>query len=111
MLTKQDDKESPVRNDSLLPTSRNRKAKKLNLSERVIATNRMDQGLEVLPPTPRKPIKAVEIWKKWVPLIPKYARLITFLKPSNEIIDCIKERNTNKTRESIMIKRGKETAT
>ena len=29
-LTKQDDKESPVRNDVLLPTSTNRKSKKFN---------------------------------------------------------------------------------
>ena len=43
MSIKQDDKESPVRKDCLLPTSRNRKAKKLNLEERVTAIKRMEQ--------------------------------------------------------------------
>ena len=61
MLMKQDDKELPVHKDSLLPTSRNRKAKKLNPAERTIAIKIMEQDLEVLQPTPLKPIKAVEL--------------------------------------------------
>ena len=97
MLTKKDEKESPVRKDSLLPTPMNRKAKKLNPAERVIEIKRMEQDLGVLQPTPLKPIKAVELWKKWLHLLPNYARLIIFPKPSNEIIDSIKERNRNKT--------------
>ena len=48
MLTKQDDKESPVLEDSLLYTSSNSKAKKLNPLERVIEINRMEKDLEVL---------------------------------------------------------------
>ena len=77
MLMNQDVRESPVRKDSLLPTSRNRKAKKLNPAERVIAIKRMEQDLEVLQPTPLNPIKSVELCNKWGPLLPKYARLIT----------------------------------
>ena len=83
MSTKQDDKELPVRRDSLLPTSRNRKAKNLNPAERVVAIKIMKQDLEVLQPTPLKPIKAVELWKKWGTILPKYAILITCPKPSN----------------------------
>ena len=59
MLMNQDVRESPVRKDSLLPTSRNRKAKKLNPAERVIAIKRMEQDLEVLQPTPLNPMKSV----------------------------------------------------
>ena len=98
MSTKQDDKELPVRRDSLLPTSRNRKSKTLNPAERVIAINRMEEYLEVLQPTPLNQIKSAELWKKWGPLLPNYSRLITSPEPSNEIIDSIKERNHNKTR-------------
>ena len=83
MLMNQDVRESPVRKDSLLPTSRNRKAKKLNPAERVITIKRMDQDLEVLKPTTLKPIKSVELWNNWVPLLTKYERLITYPKPSN----------------------------
>ena len=89
IFTKQDDKESPASKDSLLPKSRNRKAKKLNPVERVIAIKRMEQDLEVLQPTPLKPIKAAEIWKKWGSLLLTYARLITYQEPSNGIIDSI----------------------
>ena len=83
MLTKQDDKESPVSKDSLLPTSRNRKTKKLNPAERVIEIKIMYQDLEILQLTTLNPIKPVELWKKWGPLLPKYVRLINFPKPSN----------------------------
>ena len=72
-----------MRKDSLPTKSRNRKAKKLSPAERVIAIKRMEQYLEVLQPTPLKPIKAVELWKKWGTIIPKYAILITCPKPSN----------------------------
>ena len=88
-----------------------RKANKLNPAEGVIAINRMDQYLEVLQPAPLKPIKSVELWKEWGPLLTKYARLITCPKPPNVITDNIKEINHNNTRESIKRKRGKETAT
>ena len=97
--------------DSLLPTSRNRKANYLNPAERVIVIKTMEKYLEVLQPTPLNPIKALELWKKWGPLLKKYASLITCSKPSNEIIDSIKEINLNKTQEMIKRKRGKVKAT
>ena len=71
----------------------------------------MEQDLGVLQPTTLKTIKYVELWKKWGTLLPKYARLINCPKPSNEIIDSIKERNHNNMRESTKRKRSKETAT
>ena len=111
MLMKQDDKELPVRNDSILPTIMNRKAKKLNPAERATVIKRTEQDLDVLQPTPLKPIKSVELWKKWGSLLPKYTRLITYPKPSNGIIDSIKEINRNKTWENTKRKRGIETGT
>ena len=42
-LTEQDDKESLVRKDRILPTPKNRKAKKLNPAERVISNKRTEQ--------------------------------------------------------------------
>ena len=72
--TKQNDKELPVRKDIILPTSRNKKAKKLNPAERVIVINRMYEDLEVLQLATLNPIKAVELCKKWGPFLPKYAR-------------------------------------
>ena len=70
MLTQQDDKESPVRKDSILPTSRNRKSKKLNPAEILVAIKRMKKDLEVFQQTPLNPIKYVELWKKRSPLFP-----------------------------------------
>ena len=50
-------------------------------------------------PPKLKPIKQVELWKKWVPLLPEYARAITYPKPSDDIVEIIKERNRAKTKE------------
>ena len=100
-----------MRKYSLLPTSTNRKAKKFIPAERVIEIKKMEQDLELLQRTPLNPIKAVELWNKWGTLLPKYARLITCPKPSNEIIDSIKQINCNKTRESTKRKMGKEAVT
>ena len=87
-----------MRKDSILPTSRNRKSKKLNPAEILVAIKRMKKDLEVFQQTPLNPIKYVELWKKWGPLLPKYERLITCPKTSNEIMHSIKEINCNKTR-------------
>ena len=78
-----------MRKDSLLPTSWNRKTKKPNTAERVTAIKKMEQPLGILQPTPLKPIKAVEIWKKWGSLLLTHARLITYQEPSNGTIDSI----------------------
>ena len=89
----------------------NSTAKELNPAEILIAIKIMEQDLGVLQPPPLNPIKDVELRKKWGPLLTNYTRLITCPKPSNVIIDSIKERNHNNTRESTERKRGKETAT
>jgi hypothetical protein len=80
-----------------LPTTRNRKARKLNEEERAAAIARMEVDLKELIPTPLRAIKQVELWKKWGPLLPEEFRGITCPKPSDEIIASIKERNKEKT--------------
>ena len=60
-------------------------------------------------PTELRPIKQVELWKKWGPLLPEEARKVTCPKPSQEVIDSIKERNREKTRQKKNIKKQHKT--
>ena len=92
-LLKQDTSESTMRYDNLLPTRRSRKAQRLNPEERIRKIAQMETELVQLKPTPLKPIKQVELWKKWAPLLPQEFRDITCPKPSDEVINSIKERN------------------
>ena len=52
----------------------------------------MEVNLEQLIPTPLRPIKQVELWKKWVPLIPEKYKPDTCPKPTDAIINSIKNR-------------------
>ena len=97
LLIKQDNCEAECQIDSLLPTTRNRKARKLNEEERAAAIARMEVHLKELIPTPLRAIKQVELWKEWGPLLPEEFRGITCPKPSDETIASIKERNKEKT--------------
>ena len=65
----------------------------------------MELNLEELNPTPLKPIKQVELWKKWAPLIPEKYRADTCPKPTDAIINSIKERNREKTKNRTMQKK------
>ncbi len=97
-LLKQDNNESNIRVDDLLPTSRNRKTLRgLTPAERARDIAKMEENLEELVPTPLKPIKQVELWKKWAPLIPEEFRP-EYPKPSDEVINSIKERNREKSK-------------
>jgi hypothetical protein len=98
LIIKQDNYEAECQIDSLLPTTRNRKARKLNEEVRAAAIARMKVDLKELIPTPLRAIKQVELWKKWGPLLPVKFRGITCPKLSDEIIASIKERNKEKTR-------------
>ena len=104
-LLKQDDNASIIRVDSLLPTTRNTKAKKLDPNERARKIANMEQDLVQLQPTPLKDIKQVELWKKWGPLLPKHAREITCPKPPESVINSIKERNREKSKKRTKQKR------
>ena len=97
-LLKQDNNDSTIRKDGLLPTRRNRKALRLNPDARAREIAKMEENLEELVPTPLKAIKQVELWKKWAPLIPEKYRADTCPKPSDEVINSIKERNREKSK-------------
>ena len=66
------------------------------VSAREIA--KMEENLIELVPTGLKPIKQVELWKKWAPLIPEEFRADTCPKPSDDVINSIKERNREKSK-------------
>jgi hypothetical protein len=100
-LYKQDHAEAAIRFDELLPTKRNKKAKVYSRQERNerLAMERVFNELQAIDPTPLRPIKQVELWQKWGPLLPNYAREITCPKPSDEVISQIKkERNEKATK-------------
>ena len=97
-LLKQDNNESIVRYDNLLPTTKSKKAQKMNPEVRAREIAKMEEKLVQLVPTGLKPIKQVELWKKWAPLIPEEFRAVTCPKPSDEVINSIKERNREKSK-------------
>jgi len=95
-LLKQDDNDSIIRIDDLMPTTKSRKARRLNPEVRAQEIARMEQELNQLNPTPLKPIKQVELWKKWGPLLPEGARKEMCPRPSDDVIKSIKDRNSEK---------------
>ena len=74
-VVKQDNYESIIRLDNLLPSSQSKKAKKareLNPEERFRKLSHMEMELEQLVVlTGLNAIKQVELWKKWAPLLPE----------------------------------------
>ena len=70
----------------------------MNPEVRAREISKMEENLEQLIPTALKPIKQVELWKKWGPLIPEEYRADTCPKPSDEVINSIKERNREKSK-------------
>ena len=59
----------------------------------------MPEELEVLLRPELKDIKAVELYTKWRPLLPSWARDITCPKPSDDVIKKIKLSKSTKTKE------------
>ena len=100
VLLKQDHAQAPIREDNLKPTNRNRKARQMDAAERDAKLKEMEDKLEELIPTPLKPIKQVELYKKWRPLIPLEFREITCPKPSDEVIEAHKRRTREKAQAS-----------
>ena len=89
--------------DSLLPTSRNRIALRLNEEERVEKLKRMVFDLKVLKEPGIRPIKQVELFQKWRPLLPKEKRDITCPKPSEDVMT--KVRNDKRAKAATVKKR------
>ena len=109
IVVKQDDNNSVYRDDDLAPTKQSRKAKVLDKKERAERIANMEQDLKQLVPSGLKPIKQVELWKKWGPLPPEWARKITCPKPLDEVINQIKVRNQKKTQERTEDKKRRKT--
>ena len=98
LLLKQDHNEATIRLNDLLPTTKSKKARRLDPEVRAREIAKMEENLIQLVPTGLKPIKQVELWKKWGPLIPEKYRADTCPKPSDEVINSIKERNREKSK-------------
>ena len=108
VLLKRDDCDAPIRLDNLIPNARSRKAKRMTKEERRESIGNMERDLKLLTPTALKPIKQVELWKKWGPLLPEEARAITCPKPSDEVIESIKERTRMKGKERLAEKKKRK---
>ena len=106
MLMKWDQDEATLRTDSLLPTKRNRKCKYLPLMERKLAISKIVEEPEVLPTPGLKPIKAVELYTKWGPLIPEYARESTCPRPSDEVLATVRASKNDKVKARAARKRN-----
>ena len=97
-LIKQATIESNERIDSLLPTGKNKKAIVHTKEDRKRLIANMEADLKQLTSPGLRPIKQVELWKKWGPLLPESAREVTCPKPSDEIIESIKKSNWEKSK-------------
>ena len=63
----------------------------MNPDARAREIAKMEENLEELVPTPLKPIKQVELWSKWAPLIQdEVERNALCPKPPDEIIRKVK---------------------
>jgi hypothetical protein len=105
VIFKQDDNDAEIRLDNLKPTLRSRNARVLNPRERAEQISKMEEDLEELIPQPLRPIKQVELWSKWAPLIPEDVRHITCPKPSDEVIASIKSDNREKSKKRAALKK------
>ena len=99
LLKKWDYDGADVRTDSLLPTRRNQKCKYLSLPERELAISKMPDKLEVLPRPKLRDIKAVELYTKWRPILPSWARNVTCPKPTDAVLQKVKLSRSVKIKE------------
>jgi hypothetical protein len=90
-LIKQDTVECTERIDYLLPTRKNKKSNVHTKENRKRLIANMEVDLKQPTPPGLRPIKQVELWKKWGPLLPESAREVTCPKPPDEIIESIKK--------------------
>ena len=84
--------------ESLLPTKRNRKCQYMEPDERKESIAGMLQELKVLKCDGLAPIKQVEMWQKWGPLLPIHKREITCPRPPQEVIDLVMNERKVKSR-------------
>ena len=80
----------------------------MSLPDRKKSLLKMPEELEVLPRPELKAIKAVELYTKWRPLLPSWARDITCPKPSDDAIKKIRLSKSTKTKERTEKRKLKE---
>lgn len=90
MLVTKDDKYGFSRKDNLIPTHRNKAAQILPPAERKVALSKMEEALEVLSPPGIPPIKQVELYTKWGPLVRQEFRDSICPRPSEETMKRVK---------------------
>ena len=74
-----------------MPTKRSQKAIwNITPQERLRRLQGMEMDLEELPAPGLREIKQVELFCKWRPLLPDYARDITCPKASDEVMESVK---------------------
>lgn len=105
VLRKQDIHGDVVRKDDLLPTKRNKLAVYRTAEERKPLIKNLLSELEVLPAPGLKPIKGAEMFSKWRPLLPEWARDETCPYPGDAIMDQIKSERNEKAKRKERSKR------
>ena len=71
----------------------------MSTPERRAAISKMPDELEVLPRPELRDIKAVELYTKWRPIIPSWARDLTCPKPSDDVLQKVKLSRSVKIKE------------
>eukprot|EP00957_Ditylum_brightwellii_P130039 9918412-Ditylum_brightwellii.AAC.1 len=96
MVLKQVNYSSTITRKDFMPSKMSRNLSIMPPAKRAQKVKDMEKVLVQMTPTPLKPIKQVELWKKWGPLLPEEDRCITYPKTSDEIIQSIKDINNKK---------------
>ena len=108
LMKKWDYDGAELRTDSLLPTRRNKKCWFMPPEERKIAISTMGDDLDVLTRPELRDIKAVELYTKWRPLLPEWARDSTCPKPSEKVLEKVRASKSSKSKQLIEKKRKLE---
>ena len=93
---KQDDGNAIERIDNLLPTQRNKMAKYQDPVERKEKIRGLMSELLACESPCIPEIKQVEIFTEWRPLLPPYAKDITYPQPSDTVVQKIKDKQNTK---------------
>ena len=107
-LLKQDDHDAEIRVHKLLPTSRNRLARVMDKPQRKEAISRMLQELKVLKAPGLRPIKQVELFTKWAPLLPAEDALVTCPKPPESVLKLVRDERRVKAATKRVTKRKRK---
>ena len=95
-LFKRDDANARVREDSLLPTKRNKLAKWMPPDQRLDRIWKLLDELQKLTPPGIPEIKQVELYSKWRPLLKLENQDITCPRPPTEVLDRVRSERRNK---------------